>query len=263
MKKISAVLVLTLLLGLFAFPASAANFKDSVEQKQAPTVTTITDKTGETIKDKDGNAASAVIRDKSGNTVVGISATEIVITAVADTSASTELTQEAQEKMDNAYEQIQNVSSLAELVPELDNILETLGFEGTSDDLVVQDLFDVTVSDDVLEYLAAGNTLTLRFDLGLNPDDIAVVLHNYEDDLWEVVDSVVNEDGSVDATFTSLSPVAIAVDSLNVEVDTSDDAPTSPQTGTDHSVTWIVMAALMICAVAVGAVLIRRKKMAN
>jgi hypothetical protein len=261
MKKISAVLVLTLLLGLFAFPASAANFKDSVEQKQAPTITTITDKNGETIKDKDGNAASAVIRDKNGNTVIGISATEIVITAVADTA--TELTQEAQEKMDNAYEQIQNASSLTELVPELDDILETLGFEGTVEDLVVQDLFDISVSDDVKEYLAAGNTLTIRFDLEMDPDDLAIVLHNYEDDNWEVVDSEVNEDGSVDATFTSLSPVAIAVDSLNVEVDTSANAPTSPQTGTDHPVTGIFVAVLLVCAVVVGTVLIRRKKMAN
>lgn len=261
MKKISVALVLTLLLGLFAFPVAAANFKDSVEQKQAPTVATITDKNGETITDKNGNPASAVIRDKNGNTVIGIAASEIVVTAIAD--KATALTEEAQEMMDNAYEQIQNVSSLAELVPELDDILKDLGFEGTAEDLVVQDLFDISVSDDVKEYLAAGNTLTIRFEANLNADDLAVVLHNYEDDNWEVVDSEVNEDGTIDATFTSLSPVAIAVDSYDVAVDTSANAPTSPQTGNDFPFTGMIVALLVVCAVVVGVVVVRKKQTAN
>ena len=228
MKKLAVFLSVLLVAVTLAVPASAVTFTDSVEQKPAPTV--------EPMIDANGNEVAAVIRDENGNEVAGVDATQITVTPVSDLTNAPE---EVRVMLENAYEQIQQADTVADLVPDVDlgQVLQAMGSIAQVADLVVRDVFDVSVSGAAAEYLAQeGNNITFRFGLNLAPTATLIFLHNYEGSNWEVIDNdrvVINADGSVDVTFDSLSPVAFVVDQTETDTSasTDDDAPTSPQTG--------------------------------
>lgn len=262
MKKFASTLMAALLMAVMALPASAAvNFVDSVEQKPAPTV--------ETITDASGNQVSAIIRDQDGNEVHGVDAGEIVVTPI---SALAQAAQAIGEMLQNAYEQIQQADSVQDLVPDFDlgNALQQMGSASSVEDLVVRDVFDVSLTGTAAEYLAQdGNNITLRFDLGISVSSTLLVLHNYEGSNWEVIDDdkvVINNDGSVDVTFDSLSPVAFVVDQTETDTSASTDAdaPTSPQTG-DSSLPPVAGAGLIALGgiAIVSAVVIWKKRAQN
>ena len=262
MKKFASLLMAALLLVAMALPASAAvNFVDSVEQKPAPTV--------ETITDASGNEVSAIIQDASGNEVAGVTADQMSITPV---SGAANAPAEIREQLEAAYEQIQNAASVANLVPDVDvaSILQTMGSSSSVEDLVVRDVFDVSVSGEAAEFLAQeGNAITIRFQLNIAPSSTLLVLHNYEGSNWEVIDDdkvVINNDGSVDVTFDSLSPVAFVVDQTETDTSasTDDDAPTSPQTG-DSSLPPVAGAGLIALGTIalVSAVVVWKKRPQN
>ena len=229
MKKLALFLSVLLIAVTLAAPASAAvNFTPSVEQKPAPTVDPITD--------SNGNQVSAIIRDQNGEEVHGVSidSGELIVTPISQASQAA---QAISEMLTNAYEQIQRANTIADLVPTIGDFLQTIGSAAQVADLVVRDVFDVSLTGTAAEYLAQeGNNITLRFDLGLAPSATLIVLHNYEGSNWEIIpdDRVVqNADGTVDVTFDSLSPIAFVVDSTETDTSASTDAdaPTSPQTG--------------------------------
>ena len=262
MKKLALFLVAAMMLFTLAIPASAAvEFTESVEQKPAPTV--------ETITDENGNEVSAIIRDENGNEVAGVDANELIVTPI---SALAQAAEHISEMLSNAFEQIQQADSIADLVPDVDlgSILQEMGSEANVEDLVVRDLFDVSVEGDAAEYLAQeGNRITIRFALNIAPTATLLVLHNYEGSNWEVIpdDRVVrNADGSVDVTFDSLSPVAFVVDKTETDTTISTDvnAPTSPQTG-DESGFPVAGAGLIVlgCAAVVSAVVVWKKRAQN
>ena len=262
MKKFASLLMAALLLVAMALPASAAvNFVDSVEQKPAPTV--------ETVTDASGNEVSAIIQDASGNEVHGVTADQMSITPVSDLASAPA---EIREQLEAAYEQIQNAASVANLVPDVDvaSILQTMGSSSSVEDLVVRDVFDVSVSGEAAEFLAQeGNAITIRFQLNIAPTSTLLVLHNYEGSNWEVIDDdkvVINNDGSVDVSFDSLSPVAFVVDQTETDTSasTDDDAPTSPQTG-DSSLPPVAGAGLIALGTIalVSAVVVWKKRAQN
>ncbi|MFR6278724.1 MAG: hypothetical protein ACLULM_07675, partial [Acutalibacter sp.] len=202
MKKFAMFLSVLLIAVTLAAPVSAAvNFNPSVEQKPAPTVDTVTD--------ANGNEVSAIIRDQDGNEVHGVASGDITVTPV---SALDQAAADIREMLTNAYEQIQQANTIADLVPTIGDFLQTIGSTAQVADLVVRDVFDVSLTGTAAEYLAQeGNNITLRFDLGLAPSATLIVLHNYEGSNWEIIpdDRVVqNADGTVDVTFDSLSPIA-------------------------------------------------------
>ena len=262
MKKFASLLMAALLLVAMALPASAAvNFVDSVEQKPAPTV--------ETITDASGNQVSAIIQDASGNEVAGVTADQMSITPV---SGAANAPAEIREQLEAAYEQIQNAASVANLVPDVDvaSLLSAMGSSSSVEDLVVRDVFDVSVSGEAAEFLAQeGNAITIRFQLNIAPSSTLLVLHNYEGSNWEVINDdkvVINNDGSVDVTFDSLSPVAFVVDQTETDTSasTDDDAPTSPQTG-DSSLPPVAGAGLIALGTIalVSAVVVWKKRAQN
>ena len=63
MKKVAAFLSAIVLAALMTVPASAAGFTPSVEQKESPSISTVTDASG--------NSVSAIIRDADGNVTRG------------------------------------------------------------------------------------------------------------------------------------------------------------------------------------------------
>lgn len=262
MKKFASLLMAALLMVAMALPASAAvNFVDSVEQKPAPSV--------ETVTDASGNEVSAIIQDASGNEVHGVTADQMSITPVSDLASAPA---EIREQLEAAYEQIQNAASVANLVPDVDvaSLLSAIGSSSSVEDLVVRDVFDVSVSGEAAEFLAQeGNAITIRFQLNIAPSSTLLVLHNYEGSNWEVIDNdkvVINNDGSVDVTFDSLSPVAFVVDQTETDTSasTDDDAPTSPQTG-DSSLPPVAGAGLIALGTIaiVSAVVVWKKRPQN
>lgn len=261
MKKLALFLSVLLIAVTLAAPASAAvNFTPSVEQKPAPTVDTVTD--------SNGNEVSAIIRDQDGNEVHGVASGDITVTPV---SALDQAAADISEMLSNAYEQIQQADTIADLVPTIGDFLQAIGNTVTQvADLVVRDVFDVSLTGTAAEYLAQeGNNITLRFDLGLAPSATLIVLHNYEGSNWEIIpdDRVVqNADGTVDVTFDSLSPIAFVVDSTETDTSASTDAnaPTSPQTG-DSSLPPVAGAGLIAlgCVALASAAVVWKKRAQN
>ena len=94
---------------------------------------------------------------------------------------------------------------------DIGDYLKEIGSEASVEDLVVRDLFDVSVTGAAAE----SDSVTVRFNLGLSQSATLIVLHNYEGSNWEIIpkDRVKqNADGTVDVTFDSFSPVAFVVD---------------------------------------------------
>ena len=262
MKKLALFLSVLLIAVTLAAPASAAvNFTPSVEQKPAPTVDPITD--------SNGNQVSAIIRDQNGEEVHGISidSGELIVTPISQASQAA---QAISEMLTNAYEQIQQADTIADLVPTIGDFLQTIGSAAQVADLVVRDVFDVSLTGTAAEYLAQeGNNITLRFDVGVAPSATLIVLHNYEGSNWEIIpdDRVVqNADGTVDVTFDSLSPIAFVVDSTETDTSASTDAdaPTSPQTG-DSSLPPVAGAGLIAlgCVALASAAVVWKKRAQN
>ena len=262
MKKLALFLSVLLIAVTLAAPASAAvNFTPSVEQKPAPSVDPITD--------SNGNEVSAIIRDQNGEEVHGVSidSGELIVTPISQASQAA---QAISEMLTNAYEQIQQADTIADLVPTIGEFLQTIGSASQVADLVVRDVFDVSLTGTAAEYLAQeGNNITLRFDVGVAPSATLIVLHNYEGSNWEIIpdDRVVqNADGTVDVTFDSLSPIAFVVDSTETDTSASTDAdaPTSPQTG-DSSLPPVAGAGLIAlgCVALASAAVVWKKRAQN
>ena len=262
MKKFAMFLSVLLIAVTLAAPVSAAvNFNPSVEQKPAPTVDTVTD--------ANGNEVSAIIRDQDGEEVHGVSidSGELIVTPISQASQAA---QAISEMLTNAYEQIQQADTIADLVPTIGDFLQTIGSAAQVADLVVRDVFDVSLTGTAAEYLAQeGNNITLRFDVGVAPSATLIVLHNYEGSNWEIIpdDRVVqNADGTVDVTFDSLSPIAFVVDSTETDTSASTDAdaPTSPQTG-DSSLPPVAGAGLIAlgCVALASAAVVWKKRTQN
>lgn len=263
MKKLALFLSVLLIAVTLAAPASAAvNFTPSVEQKPAPTVDPITDSNGDQV--------SAIIRDQNGGEVHGVSidSGELIVTPISQASQAA---QAISEMLTKAYEQIQQADTIADLVPTIGDFLQSIGNTVTQvDDLVVRDVFDVSLTGTAAEYLAQeGNNITLRFDVDISPSATLIVLHNYEGSNWEIIpdDRVVqNADGTVDVTFDSLSPIAFVVDSTETDTSASADAnaPTSPQTG-DSSLPPVAGAGLIVlgCVALASAAVVWKKRAQN
>lgn len=236
MKKIVVILSAILLVVALAVPSFAAGFTPSVEQKGAPTVVSATD--------ADGNAFA------DGEVIVTpVSAADSADAAIAD-------------GLKAAYEQIKAAATLIDIAPPIGDYLKEIGSEASVEDLVVRDLFDVSVTGAAAE----SSPITVRFNLGLSQSATLIVLHNYEGSNWEIIpkDRVKqNADGTVDVTFDSFSPVAFVVDKQETADTTmpSTNAPSSPQTSDNGVLRVAGVAALGLgCAAVIGSVVASKKR---
>ena len=225
MKKIVVILSAILLVVALAVPSFAASFTPSVEQKGAPTVVSATD--------ADGNAFA------DGEVIVTpVSAADSADAAIAD-------------GLKAAYEQIKAAATLTDIAPSIGDYLKEIGSEASVEDLVVRDLFDVSVTGAAAE----SSPITVRFNLGLSQSATLIVLHNYEGSNWEII--------PVDVTFDSFSPVAFVVDKQETADTTtpSTNAPSSPQTSDNGVLRVAGVAALGLgCAAVIGSVVASKKR---
>lgn len=249
MKKFAVSLIVSALMtaSLFSTAAFAAEFTSSIENKGAPSVTMMTDQSGQ--------QAAAIIKDADGNEVIGVPDGDLIVTPIAKAH---EASSDIREKLENAYGQIKSAATLDDLAAGLSNAVHQLSsgvvpeYADFNGDLVVRDIFDVSVYGTYADYLAIeGNTITVTFDLGLDSNAFLAVLHNYSDSNWELISSDRIErhsNGNVSVTFDSLSPVAFVVDNGEVAIDTN--GPVSPQTGDIDFGGWGIGAAAFAGAAA-------------
>lgn len=225
MKKLASLVSLALVLAMLTVSVSAANFTPSVEQKPAPTVTSATASDG--------------------------SALEVVVTPVSekDSAVAAEITQ----KLEQAYAQVQAAATLSDLTPDIVTVLAQLDPSLDVTDLVVRDLFDISLTDGT-DYDGA---ITVKIQTDLAEGTTVLVLHNYEGDQWEVLapEKVsLDSNGVLTITVDSLSPFAIVVDS-----GASTIAGTSPQTGETVSGAAVLVSAACIGLAGVFVVMARKR----
>ncbi len=123
--------------------------------------------------------------------------------------------EEIEKEMEDAYKQIYEKGDLALSIPEVVSVLEELGLQYSAEDLILQGIFHVVMSEEDRAMLAQeGTTITMTFDLGDTPVEHVIAMH-YIDGVWNVIAPEhvkILEDGQVEVTFeTDIQTVAFLV----------------------------------------------------
>jgi len=202
------MLVVVMLLS-FTMAASAAGFVPSVSYKPAPEIVDIVDHEHDDC---------------------------IIITPVADAKESKDLTEEKKEALLEQYEKLSDPDTkISDLVADFE------------DDLVVKDLFDVTIiCSELTEDLHDGETVdvVLKTPVAEKGEIYAMV---YVDGKWAKVPAVNNGDGTITLTLSGEGIVALLVPAEEAGVDI-------PDTGDNSKV--IMWSAIMLAALALIVVLV-------
>ncbi|MGI6498353.1 MAG: hypothetical protein ACOX0U_05980 [Oscillospiraceae bacterium] len=221
LKKISVALLTLAMTAAMAVTATAANFTPSAVGKAAPQIATMTNAAGQSV--------AAIIYDANGKEIASIPAGALAVTPLSDARHADPAIEKA---LSAAYEQLKS-TALAVLVPGLGQAVQAYSGNLAVEDLVVRDLFDISLEEAVRQQLAeGGHAIQICFALNLSPDAPLFVLHNKGGADWELIsdDKIVrNDDGSVTVAFESLSPIAFLTDSGSIDADPN--GPNSPQTG--------------------------------
>ncbi len=244
MKKILSVLLICVMLIVpFSVIVSADNFVPSIGYKPAPVI--------KYEEDDEGNKIIGHVVDPNGN----ILSTEyhdcLVITPVSEAKTSERIPADAAELLLKVYDELSaDDMKLSSLSDELnDMVAKDLGKGKDGDDLVIKDLFDVTVlCDELKEKLApVGNTLTLTFETSV-AENVPVYVMTYKNEKWApIVEAVNNNDGTITCTFEDFCPVAFLVPTSGGE-----NEPVEPGDTTDNTL-WMIV---MVSAIALIAVLL-------
>ena len=247
-KALSLFLAVLVMIAPFTVAVSAENFVPSITYKPAPELV------GET--DDEGRVVIGVVVDADGNSLSTEYHECIVITPVSEAEESEDIPEAAAELLLSVYQNISQTDfDLSTLSEDLNKMVENdMGNGKNANDLIVKDLFDVTVlCDELKEQLAPiGNTLTLTFKVSVDKN-VPVYAMAYKNDKWiPIVKTVNNNNGTITCTFEDFCPVAFFVPASS-EVN-------PPQTG-DNTDT-IIWAVVMIAAIALiaGIVVVSRKQ---
>ena len=263
MKKVAAIFMAVVLLLSLGTTALAANFVKSVEEKDAPTVVApsqgaIKEEIKEQIKEE--NTVAVIVHTATEKVAKEVHESKLIITSVAKKDTSTEIPAEAKADLEKAYEDFSAKNKkITQVIPAdvskaiTATVKEEIGTDKTADDLIVRDLFDVTLICDESNELLVDDEhhLLLTFSLGVKKDEfITAIKFNPETDKWETIRSVVNNgDGTVTCEFDHLCPIAFLVEKTESN---------SPQTG-DNSVSIYVWVAVAAAAAALIVVLLVAK----
>lgn len=189
--------------------ADTDDVRPSVEAKPAP----------EIVNDASGNPMVSII-DDTGAEISKIGA-EITVTPLADASAATEAIKTA---LQSAFNEVKATSSLTTLIP---NLGVMLGTGTTADDLVVTDLFDITLSGNYESEVGQSNrSLKITFTTSATEAPyVAVKCSN----TWVAIDSskityTSGDPSTVTVIFDELCPVLIISRSSAVPPYTGDDS---------------------------------------
>lgn len=222
MKHIIRTVALTLIVSMLSVNAFAAEkFTPSVEQKKAPVVA---NQKNEQIVD---GKPAIVVKNEKGEVQKADAPVVLKITPVSSvkkaednkdddateaTETLTEEEEEIQESLEEAFEQIAGAESLEEIAPELPDVLKALKIETPVEELVVQDLVNISLPEEMTEALEEeGNTIDITFEMKVEEGKQLIVLVQNEDGEWIVISGdaiVVDDDGTVTISFPCVGNVA-------------------------------------------------------
>ncbi len=191
MKKVFSVLMAVMLCALSAMPAFAAgdDFVPSVMGVYAP----------EVVADDDGDYGKAYSED---NTVVySLDEDDVQTIPLADADKADGL---LKDELPAAYQEIVDAESLADLLPELDDIADGRVPGSSADDFIVTDIFGLQFSDEVKESNPAYVTVTLNCKNYQNGTAPVIMFKAVGSDEWITIgseDIVINADGTLTVSF--------------------------------------------------------------
>ena len=180
----------------------------------------------------------------------------LVITSVAEVMAEqpVRISEEAQEVLKEAFETLDTKG--AEVFAEIPELVQKAQETNIKvENLVVVDLFDVTILNEELErYLnVEGHTVELTFARDI-PADQQVYVMVFKENKWQLAEEAVNNgDGTITCTFEHFCPVAILTAPASAAVE--------PEVQTQNAVFpwWILLVA---AAVVVTVLVVKGKKKA-
>lgn len=273
MKRIFSIVLVLLLCAALLCPVMAAedDFTPSITYKPMPELTGkraddgciiigYAESNGEIIGEVHYDDGTIYIYDGVIHETVDEGHKCLVITPISEAETDPEIPEDSRELLLWVYDQLLKLGMSFIDCPELDaSIAAHLGEGKTVQDMVVRDLFDVSVLCDPLrEYLEPeGTTICLDFDLGLAPGSYVEVVA-YKNGTWQMIEEVeVNAKGDLTCTvYENFCPVAILVPEGTA------DAVEAPDTGLnaqDDVVLWSVIAAGALAALVVLAVVQRKR----
>lgn len=200
--RMVALVLVVCLLSVNAFAAEKAT--PSVEQQGGPQVVA---------PKADADETPAIVVETADGEIIESDDPEVLKVTPLDDSKN--LKPEQKEQMEKAYTQISEAESLAEIAPELPEVLKELKIETPAEELVVRDLVHVSISEKLEKALEAteGNGLKVTFKMDLAEGETLIVLVQNEDGEWVIVygDDIVIEDGEVTVRLPHVGPVAFIV----------------------------------------------------
>jgi len=240
MKALHIIPALTLIAVLLIAPVSAAmEFTPSVAQKTAEFVATEVNEAGE--------AVVGYVQTADGTVLPGLTEENTKIVAVAKIEEAPE---EVRVVLEQAVQQLKE-TPVAEIVEDFAAVWEEVTEGAPVENAAVAHMFDISTDVEIPE----GATLSFTVaNPGIQKDVPMMVLHNYKDDLWEIVPHTRNENGDIIISVTGLSPFAIVADNSKAPV-VDDNAPTSPGTAeAPFNYGFVMMAAALASVLALGCV---------
>ncbi len=243
MKRILATMLTVLIIAGTALTAFAAttNLVPSIAQKECPAV------------------VDAQLVDANGQATT-LTANDIIVTPYAKKDAAAADIKAALEAAYNEVVALKNVS-LINTKADLDAAAKALKSEYTAKDLVVAELFDVTLTGNYANAFAtAGNTLKVTFDTtydGATSNPI-VLYRCASSGEWKMIDAskvVKAADGQYTVTFSELCPVLFLKPGSEVGVEVEPLGEKQVNT-----VLWISLAAVACIGIAVILPVMLKKK---
>lgn len=208
MKKALSLTLALMMAASMATSVHAAKFTPSVSGKEAPAVVT------STVVSEDGKKTSYVgqVMNQDGKEVKKLKKSQIKVIPV---SKSKEASKEVKKELDAAYKQIKKAKTLNDLTPDFGKHLSNISKNLKVSNMVVRDLFDVTVDKNTEKLLEEGNSIQLTFKLDVKAKSKVVCMRSTGDGKWEIVDNSKvknNGDGTVTVELNGAGPVAFVVE---------------------------------------------------
>ena len=203
-------------------------FRPSVTGKPAPQLKTDVDENGEVVV---GYIYTTVTTDP----VIIRLDDHLVITPVADSAYVEDIT--THEHLQWSYDSMLAAGAIDKLGDELDEKIDAqladAGFDLGYEDLVMRDLFEITIYGDNLElFYDENNMMELTFEeTEVKPGDALVVMHSFDSIEWHVAPAeqvTINDDGTVSVKLDGLGVVAFLVEKPETLPD-ADQAVSSPE----------------------------------
>lgn len=239
MKRVMNFILVLSLLAAMAVPALARNveFVPSISDKGAPTI-----------------VGSSEIKDENGNSVGTADSTTVVITPVAEAKTSDKISDADEANLLDAYEKLTAADKIYAVCPGLEALATKLYENVKEEDLVVRDLFDVSLSNAELEQkVSAGNTIQLTLSANVAKGEKVLAMVKTADKWVPATNVKNNGDGTVTVTLSALGAVVLM---------TTQGTGSSATGDATNVAVWGAVVALSLGAI-VTMVCLKRRKIAE